>query len=188
VEVRRKGDRILLVKLILGREIFNVISVCAPQVGLDESSKRQFWEDLDEIVQCIPIREKLFIGGDLSGHVGTSRYGFDSVHRGFNFGKRNEPGNSILDFALSYDFILANTWFRKRESHLITFRSGSSVSQIDFFLTRKVDRGYCMDCKVVPGESVVTQHKLLILDVQVRRRFRKIKRKLDPKIKVAKRR
>ena len=42
VEVRRKGDRILLVKVILGREIFNVISVYAPQVGLDESSKRQF--------------------------------------------------------------------------------------------------------------------------------------------------
>ena len=34
VEVRRKGDRILLVKLILGGEIFNVISVYAPQVRL----------------------------------------------------------------------------------------------------------------------------------------------------------
>ena len=45
VEARRKGYKILLVKLILGREIFY-----APQVGLDESSKRQFWEDLDEIV------------------------------------------------------------------------------------------------------------------------------------------
>ena len=42
VEVRRRGDRILLVKLILGREIFTIISVYAPQVGLDESSKRQF--------------------------------------------------------------------------------------------------------------------------------------------------
>ena len=42
MEVRRKGDRILLVKLILSREIFNVISVYAPQVELDESSKRQF--------------------------------------------------------------------------------------------------------------------------------------------------
>ena len=41
VEVRRKGDRVLLIKLILGREIFNVISVYAPQVRL-ESSKRQF--------------------------------------------------------------------------------------------------------------------------------------------------
>ena len=40
VEVRRKGDKILL--LILGKEIFNVISIYAPQVGLDESSKRQF--------------------------------------------------------------------------------------------------------------------------------------------------
>ena len=66
---------------------------------------------------------------------------------------------------------------------MITFRSGSNASQIDFFLTRKVDRSCCMDCKVVPGESVVTQHTLLILDVQIRRRFRKIKRKLDPKIK-----
>ena len=42
--------RILLVKLILGMKIFNVISVYAPQVGLDESNKRQFWKDLDEIV------------------------------------------------------------------------------------------------------------------------------------------
>ena len=42
VKVRRKGDKILLVKLIIGREIFNVISVHASQVGLDESSKRQF--------------------------------------------------------------------------------------------------------------------------------------------------
>ena len=30
MEVRRKGDKILLVKLIFGREIFNVISVYAP--------------------------------------------------------------------------------------------------------------------------------------------------------------
>ena len=128
VEVRRKSDRILLVKLILGREIFNVISVYAPQVGLDDSSKRQFWEDLDEIVKDIPIREKFFIGSDLNGHVGTSRYGFDSVHGGYDFGERNESGKSILDFALSYDLILVNTWFRKKESHLITFGSGSNAS------------------------------------------------------------
>ena len=40
-----------------------------------------------------------------------------------------------------------------------------------------------MDCKVVLGESVVTQYRLLILDVRIIRRFRKIKCKLDPKIK-----
>ena len=40
-----------------------------------------------------------------------------------------------------------------------------------------------MDCKAVPGESVAAQHRLLILDVRIRRRFINIKRKLDPKIK-----
>ena len=55
-------------------------------LDIDESSKRQFWEDLDEILQGISIREKLFIGGDLNGYVGTSHYGFDIVHEGFDFG------------------------------------------------------------------------------------------------------
>ena len=56
-------------------------------------------------MQGIPIREKFFIGSDLNGHVGSSRYGFDSVHGGFGFGERNESGNSILNFTLYYDLI-----------------------------------------------------------------------------------
>ena len=42
VKVKRKGDRILLVKLILGKEISNVISVYASHVGLDESESVNF--------------------------------------------------------------------------------------------------------------------------------------------------
>ena len=38
-------------------------------------------------MQGIPIREKLFIDGDLNGHVGTNRCEFDSTHGGFDFGK-----------------------------------------------------------------------------------------------------
>ena len=40
VVIRRKGDRILLIKLILGDEAVNVISAYAPQIGLDDASKR----------------------------------------------------------------------------------------------------------------------------------------------------
>ena len=46
----------------------------------------------------IPIKEKLFIGGNLNEHEETNHYGFDSVHGGFDCGERNDPGNSILDF------------------------------------------------------------------------------------------
>jgi hypothetical protein len=34
----------------------------------------------------VPISEKLFIGGDHNGHVGSTRVGFDGVHEGFGYG------------------------------------------------------------------------------------------------------
>jgi hypothetical protein len=42
----------------------------------------QFWEKLDALVSSVQISEKLFIGGDLNVHVGSTRVGFDGVHRG----------------------------------------------------------------------------------------------------------
>jgi hypothetical protein len=56
-----------------------------------------------------------------------------------------------------------NTLFKKRESHLVTFSSGQHCSQIDFILSRREDRDACLDCKVIPGESVVHQYKLMVV-------------------------
>jgi exonuclease III len=64
VDIKRQGDRIILVKLIVGDLVFSVISAYAPQISLNESIKRQFWEQLDALVSSVPISEKLFIGGD----------------------------------------------------------------------------------------------------------------------------
>jgi hypothetical protein len=36
------------------------------------SAKRQFWEDLEDVVRSVTSNEKLFIGGDLKGHVSTT--------------------------------------------------------------------------------------------------------------------
>jgi hypothetical protein len=42
VDIKRQGDRIILVKLLVGDLIFNVINAYAPQIGLNESIKKQF--------------------------------------------------------------------------------------------------------------------------------------------------
>jgi exonuclease III len=128
VDVRRQGDRIILVRLVVGDSALNVISAYAPQVGLSEGTKRQFWEDLDSMVSTVPIGEKLFIGGDLNGHVGATNVGFERVYGGFGYGSRNQEGEDVLNFALAYDLLIANTLFRKREFHLVTFRSGQHSS------------------------------------------------------------
>ena len=63
---------------------------------------------------------------------------------------------SILGFTMAYDLIIANTYFKKRDEHLITFKSGSNKSQIDFFLTRNMDKITYKDCKVIIGESLTS--------------------------------
>ena len=64
----------------------------------------------------------------------------------------NDSGEAILDFAVTYDLIVTNTFFRKRVEHLITFKSGPNMSLIDFFLMKRIDRLTCKDCKVISGE------------------------------------
>jgi hypothetical protein len=113
VDIKRQGDRIILVKLLVGDLVFNVISAYASQIGLNESVKIQFWEELDALVSSMLISEKLFIGGNLNGHVGSTRVGFERVHGGFGYGSRNQEGEGILNFVLAYDLIIANTLFKK---------------------------------------------------------------------------
>jgi hypothetical protein len=183
VDIKRQGDRIILVKLLVGDLIFNVISAYAPQIGINESVKMHFWEELNALVSSVPISEKLFIGEDLNGHVGSTRVGFDGVHGGFEYGSRNQEGEGILNFVLAYDLIVANTLFRKRVSHLVAFSSGQHCSQIDFILVRREDRHACLDCKVIPGECVVPQHKLVVADFRFRVRLQRSKCVQTPRTK-----
>jgi hypothetical protein len=131
----------------------------------------------------VPISEKLFIGGDLNEHVGSTRVDFNGVHEGFGYRSRNQEGEDILNFALAYDLFLMNTLFRKRVSHLITFSSGQHCSQIDFILTRREDMHACLDCKAIPGECVVPQHKLVVADFRFWVRFQRSKRIQAPRTK-----
>jgi exonuclease III len=94
VDIKRQGDKIILVKLLVGDLVFNVISVYAPEIGLNESVKRQFWEELDALVSSMPISENLFIGGDLNGHVGSTRVGFDGVHEVSGTGEGTKKGRA----------------------------------------------------------------------------------------------
>ncbi|XP_019248455.1 PREDICTED: uncharacterized protein LOC109227712 [Nicotiana attenuata] len=167
VEVRRVNDRLMFIKLVIGVCTLNVVSAYALQAGLDEEVKRRFWEGLDEIVRSIPPTERLFIGGDFNGHIGAAAGSYGEVHGGFGFADRNGGGTSLLDFAKAFELVITNSTFPKREEHLVTFRSSAVKTHIDYLLLRRCDRGLCKDCKVIPGETLATQHRLLVMDIGI---------------------
>ncbi|XP_055826331.1 uncharacterized protein LOC129894694 [Solanum dulcamara] len=106
----------MFVKLVIGRHIMKIVSVYAPHVGLDEEVNRLFQKDLDEVVRGIPSTKNIFISGDFNGNIDTTSNGFDDVHGGFDFGKRNSGGVSLLEFAKAFELVIANSCFLKRDN------------------------------------------------------------------------
>lgn len=92
----------------------------------------------------------------------------NSFHGSQGYGINNEQGDIILDFATTYDLILAKTQFKKRESYSFLHKQ-TNINQIYLILTQKLDSRCCNDCKVIPIESVTTQHRVVVLDICIRR-------------------
>ena len=64
-----------------------MICAYAPQIGLPDDIKGEFWEALKEVIQSIPQNENLYLGGDFNGHVGTKAKGYDEMHGSFGYGE-----------------------------------------------------------------------------------------------------
>ncbi|XP_070037002.1 uncharacterized protein [Nicotiana tomentosiformis] len=127
--------------------------------------------------------EKLFIGADFNGHIGLTAGGYGEVHRGFGFGERNGGGTSLLDFAKAFGLVIVNSSFRKREGHLVTFQNAVAKTHIDYLLLRRCDRGLCKYCKVILGEILATQHRILVMDVGIMLKRRKRSTRGRPRIR-----
>nr|GEV21851.1 craniofacial development protein 2-like [Tanacetum cinerariifolium] len=102
------------------------------------------------MVRKCPTNQRLIIGGDLNSHIGAAADGYAEVHGGFGFGDRNEEGCTVLEFATAHDLVVANSFFKKRDTHLITFQSGGHNIQIDYLLVRRGDLKACKDCRAFP--------------------------------------
>ena len=150
------------VLLLVGEAVLTVLSVYAPQTGLEESTKDAFYDSLQTVISELPDKEIVIPCGDWNGHVGQEAVGYEGVHGGSGYGERNVDGDRVLEFAVANDFVIGNTFFVKRDSHLITYQSGNAKTQIDFILLRKRNLKMAKDIKVIPSEECVPQHKLLM--------------------------
>lgn len=77
-----------------------------------------------------------------------------------------------MGFSKAFDLVIANSSFPKKEDHLVTFCSTVAKTQIDYFLFRKCDKIIYKDCKVYPSEYFITQDKLLVMDLEIKRKKR----------------
>ncbi|KAK3518654.1 hypothetical protein QTP70_006960 [Hemibagrus guttatus] len=162
LEVKRVSDRVMSLKLEIEGVMLNVVSGYAPQVGCELEEKERFWSELDEVMESIPTGERVVIGADFNGHVGEGNRGDEEVMGKFGVKERNLEGQMVVDFAKRMDMAVVNTYFQKREEHRVTYKSGGRRTQVDYILCRRGNLKEISDCKVVVGESVARQHRMVV--------------------------
>ena len=183
IEVVRKSERIIVLRVRVGEMVLNIISVYAPQVNRPVAEKDECFTDLLEVVSRVHRDEKLIICGDMNGHVGRNIAGFPGVHGGQGYGERNAEGERLLEFAEAMELVVCNTWFKKRQTQLITYRSADHSTVTDYVLERKKSK-MVKDVKVVPGEACAPQHELLVSILELHTSIRKKRFNYIPRIKV----
>ncbi|KAK3567143.1 hypothetical protein QTP86_010729 [Hemibagrus guttatus] len=162
LEVKKVSDRVMSLKLEIEGVMLNVVSGYAPQVGCELEEKERFWSELDEVMESIPTGERVVIGADFNGQVGEENTGDEEVMGKFGVKERNLEGQMVVDFAKRMDMGVVNTYFQKREEHRVTYKSGGRRTQVDYILCRRGNLKEISDCKVVVGESVARQHRMVV--------------------------
>ncbi|KAK3565881.1 hypothetical protein QTP86_019641 [Hemibagrus guttatus] len=92
----------------------------------------------------------------------TRTWGDEEVMGKFGVKERNLEGQMVVDFAKRMDMGVVNTYFQKREEHRVTYKSGGRRTQVDYILCRRGNLKEISDCKVVVGESVARQHRMVV--------------------------
>ena len=120
-----------------------VIQVYAPTSIAEEAE--QFYEDLQDLLEIIPIKDVLFIIGDWNAKVGSQET--PGVTGIFGLGIWNEAGQKLIEFCEENTLVIANTLFQQHKRQLYTWTSPKSSIRLMMFFAAK------------DGETLYSQQK-----------------------------
>ena len=130
VGVERLIDRVMKFSIFIRNVVWEVVFCCCLQACRSVNEKGEFYELMDKFVTS----EKVLVGGDFNGVVGSDMDGFTHVHRRLGIGQINDRRIRLLDWVVVKGLRSMNTCFQKRKSSLITFRLAETETIIDYIL------------------------------------------------------
>ncbi|KAI5620152.1 hypothetical protein C0J50_20287 [Silurus asotus] len=89
----------------------------------------------------------------------------------------NVEGQMVVDFAKRMEMAVVNTYFKKKEDHRVTYKSGGRCTQVDYVLCRRCNLKEIGDCKVLVGDSVARQHRMVVcrMVLEVKKKKRRVR-------------
>ena len=88
----------------------------------------------------------------------------------------------VVDFGKRMDLAIVNTYFKKKDEHRVTYKSGGKSTQVDYVMCRKRNLKEMCDCKAIVNECVAKQHRMVVCKMVLMVKKKKTE-KVKPKIR-----
>ena len=137
--------------------ILNIVGAYAPQVNNSMEEKNDFWEDLDGLIESVSKQKRIVLDADLNGHVGEGNIGDEEIMGRYGAGTRNVEGSMAAECAKRMDLAIVNTHFKKKDKHMVTYKSGGNSTQVDYVMCRRRNLKKMCNCKMMVSECVAKQ-------------------------------
>ena len=133
-----------------------------------EAEKEAFREEVERSAGLSDGQTILCVAGDFSAHIGVVEPGDEESIGRFGWRTRNREGRALVEMLRRNGFVVAGTYFQKKKSHKITYRSGRHKAELDLLVVRQQQLRRVNDCKALAGEYVTTQHKPVVFGVRIK--------------------
>ncbi|XP_068203584.1 uncharacterized protein [Palaemon carinicauda] len=77
---------------------------------------------MDGVMQEVEESERVIVGADLNGHVGSENDVIWWVQGVHGIVERDTEGENIVHFAMSFDIAILNNSYKKKRKHQVTFK------------------------------------------------------------------
>ena len=171
------SDRVLIVKIASKPFNLVIVQVYAPTSASSDEDIEKFYDDLDAAYKLSGSQDTKIVMGDLNAKVGTEQDPLREVVGRHGLGSRNERGDMWVDWCMTHDQVITNTWFQHHKRHLYTWKSpGDGVrNQIDYITINKRFRNSILQVKGYPGADGGSDHVPIV--ATLRMKLRKLKQK-----------
>ena len=135
-----KNNRMISVRFQDKPFNITVIQVYAPTSNAEEADVKQFYGNLQDLLELTPKKDVLFIIGDWNAKVGSQETPGVTVK--FGLGIRNKAGQRLIEFCQENTLVIAYTFFQQHKRRLYTWTSPDGPSPSDSPITSWQIDGY----------------------------------------------
>lgn len=129
------SDRVCLLDLKFDTTTLTLIQVYAPTTNANEEEIEKFYEQVNEAYQL--AKKPTILMGDFNAKIGMPTTTEKLITGKFGYGKRNNRGQQLIEFAFQNKLTIMNTIFKKDHKSKWTWISPDkkTTNEIDFILS-----------------------------------------------------